>query len=68
MSSTSWLQTWFVEQCDGQWEHIYGVRIETLGNPGWSVEIDLAETALEGLTKPVSLEERSDIDWISYES
>ena len=68
MSSTGWLQSWFVEQCDGQWEHIYGVRIETLDNPGWSVEIDLAETPLAGLTMPVHLEERSDTDWISYEA
>ena len=68
MSSTSWLQSWFVEQCDGQWEHSYGVRIETLDSPGWSVEIDVAETPLEGLTRPVHLEQRSDTDWISYEA
>ena len=41
------LQRWYEAQCDGDWEHEYGVRIETLDNPGWSVEIDLAETDLE---------------------
>ena len=42
------LQSWYDAQCDGDWEHEYGVRIETLDNPGWSVEIDVADTALDG--------------------
>ena len=40
------LQAWFRAQCDGDWEHAFGIRIETLDNPGWSVTIDLAETEL----------------------
>ena len=39
---------WYRSQCDGEWEHQYGVKIETLDNPGWTVTIDLAETELEG--------------------
>lgn len=42
------LQRWYEAQCDGEWEHDFGVRIETLDNPGWLVAIDLAGTALEG--------------------
>ena len=42
------LQRWFESQCDGDWEHDAGVRIETLDNPGWHVEIGLAGTDLEG--------------------
>jgi hypothetical protein len=42
------LEEWYHSQRDGDWEHEFGVRIETLDNPGWSVEIDLAETELEG--------------------
>lgn len=42
------LQEWYASQCDGDWEHEFGVRIGTLDNPGWSVEINLMETELEG--------------------
>ncbi|ARF56241.1 Imm53 family immunity protein [Streptomyces gilvosporeus] len=46
----SFLTAWYTDQCDGDWEHAYGIRIETLDNPGWSVELDLEETALHGAT------------------
>ena len=42
------LQQWYAAQCDGDWEHQYGIRIETLDNPGWMVKIDVTGTALEG--------------------
>ena len=41
------IQDWYLAQCDGDWEHSYGLQIGTLDNPGWSVEIDLKTTALE---------------------
>ncbi|MFE4018167.1 Imm53 family immunity protein [Streptomyces sp. NPDC059101] len=44
------LTAWFTRQCDGDWEHGFGIRIETLDNPGWSVEVDLEETGLNGVT------------------
>jgi hypothetical protein len=40
------LQHWYHSQCDGTWEHASGVLIETLDNPGWSVEVDLRGTKL----------------------
>lgn len=43
------LQEWFSSQCDGDWEHSYGVRVETLDNPGWTVRVDLTGTLNEGL-------------------
>jgi len=48
MDSLARLQDWYIQQCDGDWEHSYGVRIETLDNPGWNLEIDLVDTQLEG--------------------
>jgi len=45
MSNIEWLQEWYQDQCDGDWEHMYGITISTLDNPGWDIEIDLAETA-----------------------
>ncbi len=45
-----WLLSWYAAQCNGEWEHTYGIRIESLDNPGFIIEIDLRETDLEGRT------------------
>lgn len=42
------LQDWYDKHCNGAWEHSYGVRIETLDNPGWFLRIDLAGTQYSG--------------------
>jgi hypothetical protein len=47
MSAIESLQNWYLAQCDGEWEHTYGVSIGTLDNPGWSLEIDLVGTSLQ---------------------
>ncbi len=41
------IQRWYLSQCDGDWEHEFGVRIGTLDNPGWTVEINVRATPLE---------------------
>lgn len=41
------LQRWYLGQCNDEWEHSFGVAIETLDNPGWSLRIELEETSLE---------------------
>ncbi|HSQ31341.1 MAG TPA: immunity 53 family protein [Gemmatimonadaceae bacterium] len=58
------LQRWYLSQCDGDWEHTYGVSIGTLDNPGWHVEIDLAETGLENRIFPAAADLASEQDWI----
>jgi hypothetical protein len=50
----SWLQRWYSAHCDGEWEHGFGVTIETLDNPGWSVKIDVEGTEL--VFTPLSLQ------------
>ncbi|WP_441251052.1 Imm53 family immunity protein [Kitasatospora sp. McL0602] len=50
LDALGFITAWYTGQCDGDWEHEYGIRIETLDNPGWSVEIDLEETELDGVT------------------
>ena len=30
MDSIALLQQWYLQQCNGDWEHSWGVRIETL--------------------------------------
>jgi hypothetical protein len=39
------LMRWYADQCDGLWEHGYGVRIDTLDNPGWCIRIETRGTA-----------------------
>ncbi len=46
------LSAWYEAQCNEDWEHHYGIKIETLDNPGWLVTIDLFGTNLEN--KPFS--------------
>ena len=41
-----WLSRWYLAQCDNDWEHTYGVKIDTLDNPGWSLKIELTDTDL----------------------
>lgn len=41
------LERWYLSQCDEEWEHRYGINIESLDNPGWSVKIDLTGTDCE---------------------
>ncbi|MGW1489962.1 immunity 53 family protein [Streptomyces sp. NPDC002402] len=59
-----WLQRWYESQCDGDWEHEWGVRIETLDNPGWTMRINLAETLLAGRTYGRTEFRRSNSDWV----
>lgn len=61
------LQTWYRRQCNGFWEHSYGVTIETLDNAGWLVTIDLIETALERATMECLRRESSPKDWLVCE-
>lgn len=61
------LQDWYANECNGDWEHSFGVKIDTLDNPGWTLDIDLRETEWENLGLPRHVEERTENDWIQYE-
>lgn len=73
MSSLLQLQQWYAAQCDGDWEHSFGVSIDTLDNPGWTIRIDLKGTPLESrLFQPHRLgvgenTEPEDQNWMSCE-
>jgi hypothetical protein len=58
------LQTWYLQQCNGEWEHGWGIKVETLDNPGWTVEIGLRGTKLENAHLPKATTERSPQDWL----
>lgn len=60
----SWLQQWYSAQCDGEWEHGFGITIETIDNPGWSVKICVEGTELASAQFEPVKPEVSETDWI----
>jgi len=64
MTDMVWLQQWYLSNCGGEWEHQYGVHINTLDNPGWTVRINLAGTRWEGLPAQTIERETSETDWV----
>jgi hypothetical protein len=40
--------SWYESNCDGYWEHSYGINIQSTDDPGFSITIDLKETECEG--------------------
>ena len=58
------LQDWFKRNCNGDWEHDFGIKIDTLDNPGWNVEINLTATKLESKDfKEILYNYENDDDW-----
>lgn len=64
MNLLKWLESWFESYCDGVWEHDEGIKIETLDNPGWRLDINLKDTDLESKKFYLVKEDRTDNDWI----
>ena len=64
--SLSALERWYESQCDGRWERSYGIRIETLDNPGWQVHIPLRGTRKQGSALDRIKIDRSEENWIHY--
>src|SRR5215470_10027673 len=61
------IQAWYIAQCDGDWEHQYGISIETLDNPGWRVIVDLSGTSLENISFQTYQEDKGEEGWIFCE-
>lgn len=58
------LQEWRSRHCNGDWEHGHGIKITTLDNPGWALDIFLEETELENRELARVEIERSKDNWI----
>jgi len=59
------LQEWYLANCNGDWEHTYGVTIETLDNPGWALTVDLEDTRLmDAPFEKVHIQRDDEDDWI----
>ena len=58
---------WIFRNCDGLWEHSYGMKIESLDNPGFFVEFDIFKTNMEKINFQEVIWESSsdpDSDWL----
>jgi Immunity protein 53 len=41
------IQSWFRDQCNGEWEVENRVYVESLDNPGWHVKVDIQGSSIE---------------------
>lgn len=67
MDTLDWLAKWYLSMCDGEWEHSYGIRIDTLDNPGWSVQIDLSEGNIDEISFEAVSNCTDDSNWMHCE-
>ena len=63
MELLDWIQNWFKDHCDGDWEHGEGIQITTIDNPGWEIEIDISKTSIAGMSIKWILNEKGKHDW-----
>lgn len=61
------IQKWYVEQCDGNWEHSYSIKIESLDNPGWYIAIDLMDSSAELAKDTIINSEIDDNNWYNIQ-
>lgn len=59
-----WLQNWYHSNCDGDWEHLYGDKIENIDNPGWAVDINLEWTKLSNKSFSRVQYDNGEEDWL----
>lgn len=63
--AVAWLSAFYSGHCDDAWEHQYGVTIQTIDNPGWTIEVDLTGTEFAA-SEFVSIDNGTDVesaDW-----
>ena len=64
MDMIKWLEEWYISQCNEDWEHIFGIKIDTVDNPGWHVQIDIEDTELEEKGFDMYRNYINDKDWV----
>ena len=67
-STLDFLMRWFAAHCDGDWEHDLGIRIETLDNPGWALDVRIEDTELSGLVTDWHRTDDSATEWVHWRS
>ncbi len=62
------LQDWYLAQCNGGWEHTYGVFLNSVDNPGWHLRVQLSGTDLMHRDfKKVRIQRDDERDWLVCE-
>lgn len=61
-----WLEEWYLSNCNNDWEHSYGITIETTDNPGWHVKINLKDTPFENGKRDYVLTKINENDWLGF--
>jgi hypothetical protein len=46
IDNLEWLQWYYFDLCNGDWEHTYGIKINAV-EEGWTLSIDIADTTFE---------------------
>ncbi len=64
MNTLQRVMTWYASNCNEDWEHSFGIKIDTLDNPGWRVQVDIVETDLERKPFDEVDIQRSTDDWV----
>lgn len=64
MDLIKWLEDWYLSNCNEDWEHCYGIKIDNIDNPGWSIDIDLINTPLEDKVFEKLRIDRHEHDWV----
>ncbi len=44
-----WLMYWFWSQCNGDWEHEYGIVLDTTSEGKWKLDISISNSILDGV-------------------
>jgi hypothetical protein len=68
LNNLEWLETWYQQQCNGEWEHSQGVHLDTLvdspDRDGWQLTINLHGTSAENMPPQKITLDSSGGDWI----
>jgi len=69
VTDVRWLEAWLSVWSDDDWEHSYGMQVNTLKDrPGWDMRVDLADTQFEGAVWAGTAIERGNHDWFECRS
>lgn len=65
-NNLKWLYNWYNKNCNGFWEHHYGIKIETIDNPGRAITIDTESSTEELKNMSWKIFEKAPTDWYGY--
>jgi hypothetical protein len=65
IDNLEWLESWYQQQCNGEWEHRRGVQLEALEQRGWQLTINLTGTSAENAEPQRLSFDSSGGDWIA---